>query len=110
MSVVITCQSATKGLCKKGPNAHTFPLVGSGMRVCPGFFSGKKLEYQAAVIVHELAHKMGANDMLYFSNNSSDATASPKNKNKLFGWSTIADSYEYFARFGFCVPYHTCPK
>ena len=108
--IVVTCQPSTKGLCKKGPNAHTFPIFGSGMRVCPGFFSSNKLEYQAAVIVHEMAHKMGANDMLYFSQSNTGPEASPKNKSKLFGWSTIADSYEYFARFGFCVPGHTCPK
>ena len=101
--VTITCKDE-KGMCKKA-NAHTVMWLGRGMRACSGYFECGNQDYRAAVIVHELAHKAGANDKRYFSGCSTGPSASPPTN---IDWSKIADSYEYWARFGFCIPGKTC--
>ena len=104
--VRFTCKG-NKGMCK-GANAHTVAFVGTGVRFCDGYFSCNRQDYRAAVIVHELAHKSGANDKVYFSScYSSRSKSFPKS---LKTWSRTAESYEYWARFGFCIPHKTCPK
>ena len=73
--VTITCKDE-KGRCS-GANAHTIRYVGRGVRVCSNYFSCTDNGYRAGVIVHELAHKAGANDARYFSHCSTPAAASP---------------------------------
>lgn len=103
--VTLNCKE-DKGMCK-GANAHTVRWLGNGVRLCDGYFNCVNQNYRAAVIVHELAHKAGANDHVYYSSCNSGASAAPPTNTKK-AWSTIAESYEYWARFGFCIP-GKCP-
>ena len=98
-----TCKPSRAG-CKHAI-AYTTPLVGHGMRACPSYFKCNARDFRASVIVHELAHKAGANDRAYFSHCSTGPDRSPPTNKD---WSRIADSYLYWARFGFCVPGKTC--
>lgn len=116
--VTITCKN-DKGMCDSA-NAHTVAHIGRGLRVCSGFFSTKgDARWRAGVIVHELTHKTGANDASYTSSKGSSAKKSPlhsgsgprkTSSKRKAQWSKIADSYEYWIRFGFCVPGKTCAE
>ena len=101
--VNITCKDE-KGLCKKA-NAHTVLWLGRGVRMCSGYFECNDQGYRSAVIVHELAHKAGALDKDYFSSCGSARSKAPPTN---IDWSKNADTYEYWARFGFCVPGKNC--
>ena len=76
-----TCKPNRAG-CKKAI-AHTVALVGHGVRACPSYFQCKAREFRASVIVHELAHKAGANDRAYFSHCTSGAERSPPDQQGL---------------------------
>lgn len=100
--VRFTCRK--RGRCRKA-NAHTVLLLGRGMRICDGFLSCKDATYRAAVIIHELAHKTGALDLKYFSQCGSSRPRFPTRPKR---WASNAESFEYWARFGFCIPGKTC--
>jgi hypothetical protein len=103
--IILECHTKR---CLEGGTAHTVMYLGRSMGVCAKFFSKCKddLSYQSGVIIHELAHKAGANDDGYFSQCRASKSKSPPTKKN---WSKIADTYMYWARDGVCIPGKTCP-
>ncbi len=92
-------------VCKNEPEKNyfmrTLPLIGKEILVNLNF---KKLFNPlnlSSAIIHEATHKCGTNDAAYFR------TSSPKST-RLFHWSSIADTYEYWAKNGVCIPDVDC--
>lgn len=102
------CNSNHK-LCRKGAYAITetlSPLIkpflpDSEIQLCSSFWRNENSE--VGTIIHEIAHHCGAVDADFF-NSKSDP---PRDSNGV-DWHLIADTYEYWAEFGFCVPYVDC--
>ena len=80
--------------------AWTLPVVG---KVIKYDFAALDLPEKelAAIVIHEITHKCGANDADYFHYRVPEST-------RFFDWSSIADTYRYFANNGFCVPGKDC--
>jgi hypothetical protein len=94
------CKSDVKA-CKQGAWAYTLPIINTKIHLCPNFWQGK--DHEVGMIIHELAHKCAATDSNYFNYRSN----SPKSSRSVH-WANIADTYEYWAQFGFCIPGVDC--
>lgn len=71
------------------------------IHLCTSFWRGEQAEI--GMIIHELAHHCGATDATYFN-----STYEPPRTFEKIHWSRIADTYEYWAEFGFCIPGIDC--
>ncbi len=99
----LDCSSTSKR-CLKGDKAHTFPLINSPIYICDTYFKiGDR--YKTGTLIHEVSHKCGTNDYKYF--NSKD---NPPKGNWITSWYEIADTYEYWGSYGFCIPEKTCNR
>lgn len=78
--------------------AKTHPLFGNRVYLDIRRFAGTSIDIRQGIILHEATHKCGTNDATYF-----DLDNPPKNIG-LFGWSSIAGTYEYWVRRRFCLP------
>lgn len=88
-------------LCS-GANAAT-EIFGpiTDIYLCSNFWQGEQAEI--GTIIHEIAHHCGAVDATYFNYIS----RAPRTFEGVH-WSRIADTYEYWAEFGFCIPGIDC--
>ncbi len=84
--------------------ARTYPIFGNVIELNSTFFN-EEGNHRAGMIIHEATHKCGTTDLGAFYNKST-----PPKGNYLVNWPKIADSYEYWAEFGFCYPEIDCEK
>lgn len=81
--------------------ADTIMWVGRGARIFDGTFNSPS--YVKGILVHEVAHKCGANDRNYYY----QAGISP-NRDANEAWAKTASTYDYWIMKGFCVPGRNC--
>jgi hypothetical protein len=93
------------GRCKdsKTVTAWTAPFFGKRIHLCEHYFKNESEESMIGEIIHEVAHKCGATDISYFNN-----FLSPPKSTHGIHWSHIADTYDYWATFGICIPGIDC--
>ena len=82
--------------------ASTPPLFGNTVNIAENYFFRYSERGKIAALIHEATHKCGTNDATYFRNG-----VPPQNVG-LAGWASIADTYEYWANEGLCIPYKNC--
>ena len=58
--------------------------------------------HSTAVYLHELAHLCGTFDSLDFESNN------PPRDSLVIGWESNAETYEYWVKYGFCIPEINC--
>ena len=133
-TVKIQCHNFGKTCSEPSPifaytRGRRFPirLMKNEVFLCPDYFEQNR-EYQAAVIIHEISHICHTEDHKYFSYPYSNVIGSvPSTKEATRSWrhpktrktkktsyqkniiSTNADTYEYWALYGFCLPGYDCP-
>lgn len=86
-------------------DAETFPVLGKGVTINTASFFRNSENRIAGMIIHEATHKCGTTDKEYFNT----PTDYPKDSG-LISWAMIADTYEYWAQFGFCDPETECGR
>lgn len=94
------CDSTVKA-CRKGAYAYTLPIINTRLHLCTAYWQGRN--HEIGLIIHELSHKCGATDSAYFNYQST-----PPQSSTFVHWASIADTYEYWAQFGFCIPNIDC--
>lgn len=94
--LVFECNAAPPGR-----EAWTLPLIGKTIKLGPAFFDVPEL-YADGVILHEITHKCGTTDSAYFSK------ANRPKDTAFASWAMIADTYNYWVQYGFCIPGTNC--
>lgn len=79
--------------------------VSNKVRLCP-FFWQSTASFHAGAFLHEVSHVCGTRDATYFGDHGRWMGA-PRNVDRS-SWADIADTYSYWARYGFCVPGRNC--
>jgi hypothetical protein len=112
---------------RSGCHKQTVAFANTGQQriyICPSYFP-VTIAYQGAVLVHEASHFCGARDERYFNNPTTiigkpPATIEEPRRISLGRQSIVlgtrtrdvkttnADTYEYWAMHGFCLPGHDC--
>jgi hypothetical protein len=82
--------------------AETFPLIGRKVKLDRRLLAGTVPGDLPGTMIHEASHKCGTNDLAYFS-----ATDRPHSV-QFSEWPSIADTYYYWAKYGFCIPDVNC--
>lgn len=82
--------------------AITVPIVGKKVTISDIYFEYDRV-YQAAVLVHELSHKCGANDRTYFYQWQQSPNNYAENP-----WQNVASMYDWWYSNGFCIPGKDC--
>jgi hypothetical protein len=89
-------------LSKKRDLASTLPLIGKKVKLDKRLLAGTIPGDLTGVLLHEASHKCGTNDLTYFS-------LIDRPHSVIFSeWPSIADTYHYWARYGFCIPGVDC--
>jgi hypothetical protein len=95
----------------KCENSYALHLGGNSINLCPNFWEHSE-RMRGASYLHELSHSCLTDDIVYHSEFEGAPTSAPEriygDHKKLRGHRN-ADSYEYWALYGFCLP-PDCPK
>lgn len=120
--IAVDCSSKVlQKTCKDDVNAFTQPQIQfNRIYLCPRYFNNGKI-YQAAVVVHEVSHLCGTDDIHYL-----ESWQKPKQYGTYFNPLYLlgnkeypgikigrashlnGDAYEYWVRKGFCLPGYDC--
>ena len=85
------------GGCDGNANAHTLGFFFSSVKFCHGYLK-MDVERKAAVLVHEISHNFGADDITY-----------KRSKIKDVEWWKNAETYEWWLeKQAFCIPGYDC--
>ncbi|MFP5519905.1 MAG: hypothetical protein ACLGGX_08375 [Bdellovibrionia bacterium] len=85
-----------------GDVAWTLPVISRRVFLDHDKFWNTAVDYKRAVVIHEATHKCGTNDAIYYKKGTN-----PHNVG-FVGWSTIADTYSYWAYYRLCIPGIDC--
>jgi hypothetical protein len=89
-------------LSPKRDLAETLPIVGRQIKLDKRLLAGTIPGNLTGVLIHEASHKCGTNDLAYFSHDD-------RPHNVMFAeWPSIADTYYYWTKYGFCIPEVDC--
>lgn len=84
-----------------GYEASTIPIVTRRVKLNEYFFIRNSKVTKIGLLIHEASHKCGTTDVAYFRGTVAKST-------KFVPWPLIADTYEYWAKYGFCLPDVDC--
>lgn len=113
MKLKISCKRGCKNLNAFTTKFAGLPLFKDEINLCSQILLNDS-EYQQSVIVHEVSHLCGTEDYEYFSF-PAGTRGVPKQyfqksaKSRSLDISDRnGDHFEYWARYGFCLPGHNC--
>lgn len=136
----MTCVPAQDSACLKNAYAYVIGYIipnpfkkNKNLNFCPIYWQVQHQEYQTAVIIHEISHLCGTDDIEYFSGdgyttgvprhtqeielkprtrpNGELIDMFPKRKPEIYLKNISAknaDSFEFWGIYGFCLPGHDC--
>ncbi len=122
----VDCNSpSTVKVCNKhrDVNAYTTPaLYYQKIFICPNLWLRNNLVYQAAVIIHEVSHLCGTDDIKYIDGPGNKPKPYATYFNPLYALGKTSlpgikigsashlngDTYEYWMKKGFCLPGYDC--
>ena len=85
------------GQCDGDANAHTMGFFFNSVKFCNGYLK-MSVERKAAVLVHEISHNFGTDDITY-----------KRSKIKDIEWWNNAETYEWWIeKKKFCIPGYDC--
>lgn len=100
--LVFVCNGASK-YCSTVPIAHTIGIGNNfgNIKFCGKFFTYDEKE-RMGTLIHEISHNHGTFDDIDFG------AGNPPKDGKKYGWEKNAETYEYWAEHGFCIPTKSC--